>query len=425
MRVNSFPTFCAALVGGSTFLPALLYRICVSIVAGPSKGDIRLSLRLRRLIQFVAAFISAWFSFQLLNKNRGLSRKDVSRRRATPSQEEGTASNLVNTLERPPRPELVGRTMDLTLFTVTRAVDVVACLAWSRWRHRRRLQNRWTLAESVAPGLADAGVFAMSAAVVMWAWFYVPERLPRSYEKWIGEVAKVDSRLIEALRRVRWGTFVYGKDTGQAPLLEAMCRDYNWPIEWGDPAKTAPIPCEMVHMGCGPNCELHALSRFAKTFKFACATYIPLQIVLRLRGLKNPAVLTRAITEGAQSSAFLASFVSLFYYAVCLARTRLGPKIFDTKTVTPLMWDSGLCVGAGCFMCGWSVLVEKARKRQELALFVAPRAASTVLPRLYDKKVCNVISSHLPVGIGLHTLFPSFEEFPSLFGDLLLYPCDN
>jgi hypothetical protein len=33
--------------------------------------------------------------------------------------------------------------------------------------------------------------------------------------------------------------------------------------------------------------------------------------------------------------------------------------------VTPMMWDSGLCVGAGCLMCGWSILVEKTRKRQE------------------------------------------------------------
>lgn len=410
LRINSFPTFCAALVGGSTFLPALLYRVCVSIVAG-HKGDIRLSLRLRRLIQFVTAFISAWYSFQLLNKSRGISQRDVGDKGPTTTQDD-PGRVPVSTLERPPRPELVGRTMDLTLFTVTRAVDVISCLAWNRWRRHRQSRNRWTLAESLAPSLADAGVFAMSAAVVMWAWFYVPERLPRSYEKWIGEVAKVDSRLIEALRRARRGIFVYGKDTGQAPLLEAMCRDYNWPIEWGDPAKTAPIPCEMVHMGCGPNCEVHAVSRFARTFKFACATYIPLQIFLRLRNLKNPAVLTRAISEGAQSSAFLASFVSLFYYAVCLARTRLGPKIFDQKTVTPLMWDSGLCVGAGCFMCGWSVLVEKARKRQELALFVAPRAASTVLPRLYDKKY--FYREHIAFATSAAVLITCLRERPRL-----------
>jgi hypothetical protein len=235
--------------------------------------------------------------------------------------------------------------------------------------------------------LADTGLFAASSAVVMWAWFYLPERLPRSYAKWIGEVAKVDIRLIEALRRVRRGIFVYGKETGQAPLLESMCEDYNWPTKWGDPSKTIPIPCEMVHMGCGPNCEKHAAWRFARTFKFACATYIPLQVVFRLRSMKTMSSLWRALADALRSSAFLASFVSIFYYSVCLARTRIGPKIFSRETVTPQMWDSGLCVGAGCLMCGWSILVESARKRQEIALFVAPRAAATVLPRYYDKKV--------------------------------------
>ncbi|KAJ5671046.1 hypothetical protein N7507_000173 [Penicillium longicatenatum] len=383
LRVNSFPTFCGVLVGGTTILPILLYRICVCIVAG-SKGNIRISQQGQRLLQFATAFLSAWYSFQLLNKNREISRQDARARRIS-SGEDDSNNAPVNTLERP-HPVLVGRTMDLTLFTVTRAVDVIACIAWNSWYRRRKAKNRWTVMETLAPGLADAGVFASSAAIVMWAWFYLPERLPRTYEKWIGEVAKVDTRLIEALRRARRGVFIYGKDTGQAPLLESMCRDYNWPEEWGDPSKVAPIPCEMVHMGAGPNCEKHAVLRFVRTFKFACATYIPLQIVLRLRSMKSPAALGRAISDAARSSAFLASFVSLFYYSVCLARTRLGPKMFDPKTVTPLMWDSGLCVGAGCLMCGWSVLVEKARKRQELALFVAPRAAATVLPRLYEKK---------------------------------------
>ncbi|KAJ5123885.1 uncharacterized protein N7515_007710 [Penicillium bovifimosum] len=385
-RINSFPTSCAVLVGGSTLLPIGLYRLCALITAGLSRIDVRVSQRLDRLIRFVATFLSGWFSFQLLNKNRiCLPIEDVRAIRESENQGKDPSKVIANPLEHH-RPELAGRTMDLTIYMVTRAVDAVACVAWSRWSRHRRAQNRWTTIESMIPGIADASVFAMSAAIVMWAWFYVPERLPRAYEKWIGEAAQVDSRLIEALRRARRGVFVYGKDTGQAPLLESMCRDYNWPEVWGDPAKVIPIPCEMVHMGYSTSCEKHALYRFAKAFKFACATYIPLQVVFRLRRMKSATAIRRVLTDASRSSAFLASFVSLFYYGVCLARTRLGPKIFDAKTVTPMMWDSGLCVGMGCLMCGWSVLVEKARKRQELALFVAPRAAATVLPRLYDKK---------------------------------------
>lgn len=378
-RLESFPTFCAALVGGSTLLPLLALRALQTAcrrLGSDSKG---LSSRgASRSIQLAAAFISAWFSFQILN-HKPVSLQKVYRE----VQDERVRETIVNQ----PGPRFAGRTMDLTLFTLVRALDSLTCISWGWGQKRWKGNARWTLVSSIIPGLADSAVFAASAAVVMWAWFYSPERLPRSYGKWIGEVAKVDERLIEALRRARRNIFVYGKDTGQAPLLESMCRDYDWPIEWGDPSKTFPIPCEMVHMGCGPNCEKHAVSRFMRTFKFACATYIPLQLAFRFRSMKSMASFRRAISDALRSSSFLAAFVTLFYYSVCLARTRLGPRLFHGKTVTPQMWDSGLCVGAGCAMCGWSILVEHAKKRQEIALFVAPRAAATVLPRFYEQKV--------------------------------------
>jgi hypothetical protein len=350
----------------------------------PSRG-------LVRLIRFFSALFSAWIGFQLLNWRHGSPCTDSTE---NTSMTHGSRQQRDELRENHSRPdgrrdrELGGRTLDLTLFSFTRALDVLACVAWDRWKSGRKSRNRWTWVESIAPQLADAGVFAGSAAVVMWAWFYLPERLPRSYAKWIGEAAQVDSRLIEALRRARRGEFVYGKDTGQAPLLESMCEDYGWPIEWGDPATTIPIPCEMVHMGCGPSCEWHAASRFRRTFQFALATYLPLQLLLRMRSKRSATACTRAIKDATRSSSFLALFVSIFYYSVCLARTRLGPRIFDAKRVTPMMWDSGLCVGAGCLMCGWSILAESPHRRQEIAFFVAPRAAAALLPRRYDKKVC-------------------------------------
>ena len=57
------------------------------------------------------------------------------------------------------------------------------------------------------------------------------------------------------------------------------------------------------------------------------------------------------------------------------------------RLASPQAWDSGLCVAAGCAGCGWSILVEQARRRQELALFVAPRALATALPRRYDRSL--------------------------------------
>ncbi|PLB47818.1 integral membrane protein [Aspergillus steynii IBT 23096] len=412
LRLESFPTFCGLLIGGSTILPLLCFRILrrVSRSLG-SRADILASAKSLRLVRFIATLVSAWFTFGLLNQKPIKLQGNLEERQNGASQRNVTGKNDGNAAALG-RPQLAGRTMDLTLFSLTRAVDSMACMAWARWRLRRKSQGHRTLVEVYAPQLADAGLFAASAAIVMWAWFYMPERLPRSYGKWIGEAAKVDNRLIEALRRARRGVFVYGKDTGQAPLLESMCKDYSWPVEWGDPMKTVPIPCEMVHMGCGPSCEKHAAYRFARTFKFACATYIPLQIAFRLRNIKSRSSIYRAISDALRSSSFLASFVSIFYYSVCLARTRIGPKIFDKETVTPLMWDSGLCVGAGCLMCGWSILVENARRRQEIALFVAPRAAATVLPRYYDKKY--QYRERATFAISAAILLTCLQERPSL-----------
>lgn len=214
----------------------------------------------------------------------------------------------------------------------------------------------------------------------MWAWFYEPCRLPRAYTKWISSAAAVDPRLIEALRRCHKGELRYGEETGQAPLLQSMCADYKLPSQWGDPVKAIPFPCEIVHMGCGPSCEYHAVSRFYRSFKWSMATYLPLNILARQKSMKG---LRIAFRSAARSSSFLAAFISLFYYGVCLARTRLGPHIIGKDTQSRQTIDGGLCVGTGCFMCGWSILIEKAARRKELALFVSPRAMATLLPRKY------------------------------------------
>lgn len=49
------------------------------------------------------------------------------------------------------------------------------------------------------------------------------------------------------------------------------------------------------------------------------------------------------------------------------------------------MIDGGICVGTGCVLCGWSILIEKVGRRKDGGLFVAPRAMATLLPRKYEK----------------------------------------
>ncbi|KAI0020400.1 hypothetical protein F4780DRAFT_370868 [Xylariomycetidae sp. FL0641] len=366
LDLQRFPTFCAALVGGTTLLEVLVAR-CLSRLNGHLTDVTE-----RRLSRWLSSFVAAWLSLRLLQ-----SKKTDGYTETRVVDGDSSASPRQETIRH------AGRTLDLTLFASTRALDVIVGELWSRHRQRRMAAGRWSWLESTISQLTDSYIFATSCAFIMWAWFYSPSALPRAYTKWINSAAAVDGRLIEALRRCRQGELQYGRDTGQAPLLQAMCRDYKWPLSWGDPARSIPFPCEIVHMGVGPSCESHAAHRFVRSFRWSLATYLPLNVVARP---KTPLGARAALLSASRSSAFLAAFIALFYYGVCLARTRLGPHVFGKDPTARQRIDAGICVAAGCALCGWSILIENPSRRKDMALFVAPRALATLLPRRYPEE---------------------------------------
>ena len=356
----------------------------------------------KALIRFIAAFLASWFSLRLLNGVKGSSESTrVSKDLTNVEAEKLIHEKRINTYhhERSAMEDglpLVGKTLDLSITVAVRAVETLIGDLWLRRSNSNAVKGYRNSAYRFLSRSADVGVFVISAGTVMWAWFYLPERLPQEYNKWIGQAAQVDQRLVQVLRNARWGEFVYGQDTGQASILQGMCKDYNWPLVWGDPAQTIPIPCEMVHMGTGPSCHYHALVRFVRAFKFSLSMYLPLQLLVKARHPSLKA-LKSALKDAVRSSAFLGAFISMFYYSVCLSRTLLGPRIFNQMSITPTMIDSGLCVGAGCIMCGWSILLEAEKRRQEIAFFVAPRAVATILPRRYERKVgCSTLTQLSP-----------------------------
>ncbi|KAI9889703.1 MAG: hypothetical protein M1814_005002 [Vezdaea aestivalis] len=387
LRLTGFPTFCGVVIGGSTLFQRPARAIISLAIRHANFTKTEVSHFQRRVIaRFISALLASWLGFYLLN----LQKKVTEATGALASISAPSVELQDPDFDRKVTAECrnghkAGRTMDLTLFAATRAVDVLVGEVWAQYQRRRKGNGQWTSVEKAVSSLADGSVFAVSSGLVMWAWLYLPQRLPDAYNKWIREAAAVDDRLVEALRRARNGEWIYGRDTGQAPLLQSMCRDYSWPARWGDPAKQIPIPCELVHMGSGSSCEKHAFDRFAKAFKFAMATYVPLNLIIKFRS-PTSSNLKRALRDSVRSSTFLASFIALFYYSICLARTRLGPRIFSSKTVSPMQWDGGLCVGAGCAMCGWSILIEAEQRRHEIAFFVAPRAAAVLAPRKYNRK---------------------------------------
>ncbi|KAF2708454.1 hypothetical protein K504DRAFT_468791 [Pleomassaria siparia CBS 279.74] len=415
--IHRFPAFCGVLVGGSTLLQvpikALIIELLRLVHRVPTRSQVK---KARILARFVGALFSAFVSFRLINSASFISSSASQIQPfppplAHPAHPTHSTTHLdfvkPGPFDEPPEPhtrqlnnatlsakclsrtDLAGKSLDLTIFAVIRALDVVISSAWNRPSPSKH-PNLKTISRSTPTIL-----FCLSVSTIMHSWFYSPSRLPQTYNNWISAAAQIDQRLMLALRHAQYGSWVYGKDTGMAPLLGSMCRDYGLPEDLGDPEKTIPIPCELVHMGWGKSCEKHALVRFCRGWLFAAKMYAPMQLLVVARHLRRTArpgnklvgltqdVLLKALADMARSSAFLGAFISFFYYGVCLSRTRLGPKLFSYKSVTPQMWDSGLCVLAGCLVCGTSILVEQSRKRLEVVFFVLPRAVATWLPRRY------------------------------------------
>jgi hypothetical protein len=92
-----------------------------------------------RLARWLATFISGWLSLQLLQSKRTI-----------PSwAEAGLASAQQGLSEAAPN-GYGGRTLDLTLFAVTRAADVLVGELWSQHRTRRKATEKWTVVSSLS-----------------------------------------------------------------------------------------------------------------------------------------------------------------------------------------------------------------------------------------------------------------------------------
>ncbi|EPE07772.1 integral membrane protein [Ophiostoma piceae UAMH 11346] len=416
-----FPAFCATLVGGTTLLETPLARVLARLL--PS-----LSLVARaRLSRWLASFIAGYGGLRLLQKQTP-SFTDVVETEVVATNPETKEQIKMATTS---KTVFAGRTLDLTLFAVTRALDVIVGELWTR-RKERKLANggKWSRFEALVGQLTDPAIFSASSALVMWAWFYMPSRLPRAYQSWITAAAAVDDRLIEVLRLCRTDRLQYGQDNGpDARVLQGMCTDYDWPLAWGDPEQTVPFPCTIVHMDCGPSCEVHAMYRLWRSWRWAMATYLPLSLLMVLKKPnRNARGVVRALLSAARSSAFLGTFIMLFYYGVCLARTRIGPFIGphllklakSTGSVKPSslsppnhvhqIIDGGVCTATGCALCGWSILIERASRRKDMGLFVAPRALATLFPRRYalDKQWRETVAFAASAAV----VFTAIQENP-------------
>ena len=376
VEIHRFPAFCGFTVGVSTALRPVFERL----LGGSSRDQ-------QVFASFLASSVAAAGGLQLLNSR----------------QYKYTSA---------------GRTIDMTLFAASKAADVLIGELWARLRARRTRAGTLTRLERFIGASIDPTLFAISSGIIMYVWVYTPEKLPPAYTKQIASMANADNRLLITLRKIKSGEYIYGRDTGQADILQSYCADLGLPLQWGDPAQNKTIPCELVHAGRTKHCEMHALREFWKaTWKTAFPIYLTLNMLRFLKPrLPTARALVTALLAAARSASFLGAFVGLFWYGVCLTRTRLGPLFTENQIAL-----DKICVKIGCLMCGWSVLVETRARQAEFMFFVLPRALAAVAPRRYDPRYQWVETTvfSLSAGVLMSCVRANPRRVRGMFGRLL------
>ncbi|KAG5722505.1 hypothetical protein E4T56_gene2885 [Termitomyces sp. T112] len=313
----------------------------------------------------------------------------------------------------------VSDTLDLTLLLLVRAADSLLQTFIRRTAlvkdvgTTRASQEQGTEAATILTSRIDAFVFWASSARIMWCFFYKPERLPKSYVKWIATLANLDGRVIQTLQLLREGNWSYIKGSpANSAVLAGLSRELGYNTSWGDPTmlpayggivadaawKTlgvknrrgvGGIPCEIVHgsigssLGLEGSCMANSLIRGVMAFLEAIAIYLPAHLIPVL--LTRPHILLnlhRALTTlfgVVRSATFLSTFVSLYWFVVCVTRSLVLARLFPW--ISHDFWDGPFgCIFAGSLMCGSSIWIETGRRRGEMALYVLPRAVRACLP---------------------------------------------
>lgn len=147
-ELHRFPAFCGITIGGWHVLQPLFDKLLGLASHAPETLGLGPAIVRNRtkMATFLASSTSAAGALQLLNSRN--------------------------------KPEQAGRTLDLTFFAVVKALDVVIGELWARRKAHRVASGKFTKFETKLGSTADAAVFSLSAAVIMYSWFYLPDRLP-------------------------------------------------------------------------------------------------------------------------------------------------------------------------------------------------------------------------------------------------------
>lgn len=234
----------------------------------------------------------------------------------------------------------------------------------------------------------DTLLFTLSSAQVLYAYTMRPQTLDPSFYRYMVETARVPGPVLrynESLVRGRVMTGGPIEETNKvldiakhyhasAGNLERITRFLQSP-----PSSPSPImPCDMLHLSID-SCIRANIDRWLRVARSLLPVNASLNIVptllfrlSRLRDAPGQTIL-RIIKATLRSSAFLATYVSIYQALMCSIRSgglRDRPIYY---------WLTGAASGL-------SIQMETKGRRSELALYVLPKAVEAWMKTMVDRR---------------------------------------
>ncbi|KAI5968870.1 hypothetical protein CANMA_002044 [Candida margitis] len=220
--------------------------------------------------------------------------------------------------------------------------------------------------------LVEFSVILVSTYCVMTAWWFKPDRLSPGMVNWITKMSRIDPNIQKGMQLLNDGELDY--NTQEALPSEDTFKIYadskGKDPKLGDLRQQNKLPCEVLHEFTTKSCFKHTLDNFLAQFTSSLRfySYINLFAFVFFRGFKGN--LKKAFIKTIKSSLFVSSLTTIHWGCICSIRN-YHPKLYNQR-----FWDI-LSIKAGSALAGLSVLFESAKRRDDLMLFVTPKALGT------------------------------------------------
>ncbi|KAI5964689.1 uncharacterized protein KGF55_001758 [Candida pseudojiufengensis] len=259
-------------------------------------------------------------------------------------------------------------TFDWTLLLITKASDTILS----------SLATNYCASSPISGSSVDLLLSIASTYLISDAFWFHPEKLNPNYVRWINKISVIDPEVVEGIRYLKDGTLDYQPYPNEQGKLchqdhyEKYALKNNKDPALGDIKIQNKLPCEVLHQfrtkSCKENTLLAFMRQFKTTFKFY--SYINLFMYIFVRRFRGKFV--NVIKKTIRSSLFISSLNAIQWGCICLIRNH-HPDWRNQK-----YWDI-IAPKIGSAFAGLSILFENPQRRNDVLLFVIPKALGTFI----------------------------------------------